>query len=98
MGGGLDDLTTYYLLHRHSFGMDKTPVGGCILYAVSCGLSDDDLVNRHDLLLRASGKEPDVEEDDEDEAGEEAELAEEEEVRSGSQVRLKPWQQRTRKN
>jgi adenine-specific DNA methylase len=33
---GLDDVTTYYLLHRHDFGMDDAPVGACILYAISC--------------------------------------------------------------
>ena len=25
---GLDDVTTYYLLHRHDFGMEEAPVGG----------------------------------------------------------------------
>ena len=36
---GLDDITTYYLLHRDSFGLNDAPVGACILYAISCGLS-----------------------------------------------------------
>ena len=31
---GLDDMTTYYLLHRHDFGMEKAPAGACILYAL----------------------------------------------------------------
>ena len=31
---GLDDVTTYYLLHRHDFGMNDAPAGPCILYAV----------------------------------------------------------------
>jgi putative DNA methylase len=31
---GLDDVTTYYLLHRAYFGMDRVPVGPCILYAI----------------------------------------------------------------
>ena len=52
---GLDDVTTYYLLHRHDFGMDEAPVGGCILYALSCNLSDSALVNQYDLLAQ-SGK------------------------------------------
>ena len=30
---GLDDVTTYYLLHRNDFGLEDAPVGGCILYA-----------------------------------------------------------------
>src|SRR5262249_18454075 len=34
----LDEPTAYYLLHRHDFGMEETPAGTCILYAVSCGL------------------------------------------------------------
>ena len=37
---GLDDVTTYYLLHRYDFGLDSAPIGPCILYAVSCSLSD----------------------------------------------------------
>src|SRR6266516_4862008 len=37
---GLDDVTTYYLLHRYNFGMESAPIGPCILYAVSCNLSD----------------------------------------------------------
>ncbi len=91
---GLDDLTTYYLLHRHDFGMNDAPVGACILYAVSCGLSDAALVDRHDLLLRTGGKAAaDTEEGDEDEGGTE----EGEEAGSGSRVKLKPWSQRKRK-
>ena len=52
---GLDDVTTYYLLHRNDFGLDDAPVGACILYAVSCGLSDADLADEHDLLVRTGG-------------------------------------------
>jgi len=47
---GLDDVTTYYLLHRHDFGMAEAPAGAAILYAISCNLSDRDLVDRYDLL------------------------------------------------
>ena len=50
---GLDDVTTYYLLHRHDFGLDDAPVGGCILYAMSCNLSDSALVNQHDMLAQS---------------------------------------------
>ena len=50
---GLDDVTTYYLLHRHDFGMAEAPIGGCILYALSCNLSDSALVSQHDLLVQA---------------------------------------------
>jgi adenine-specific DNA methylase len=53
---GLDDVTTYYLLHRHDFGMDDAPIGVCILYAISCGLSDHDLADRHEILQRTGGQ------------------------------------------
>ena len=53
---GLDNVTTYYLLHRHDFGMNDAPAGPCILYAVSCGLSDKDLADRYDLLARGAEK------------------------------------------
>jgi hypothetical protein len=85
---GLDGVTTYYLLHRHDFGLNDAPAGPCILYAVSCGLSDKDLADRYDLLARRGGKEPEEPEDGEDEGGE----AEEE--GSGSVFRLKAWHQR----
>ncbi len=62
---GLDDVTTYYLLHRYNFGMASVPIGPCILYAVSCGLSDHALINRCDLLAKTGGQEA---EDDEDES------------------------------
>ena len=51
---GLDDVTTYYLLHRHDFGMEEALVGGCILYALSCNLSDSSLVGQHDLLAQGA--------------------------------------------
>ena len=50
---GLDDVTTYYLLHRKDFGLDKAPIGACILYALSCNLSDRELTDRLDILARA---------------------------------------------
>jgi adenine-specific DNA methylase len=49
---GLDDVTTYYLLHRHDFGMAEAPAGAAILYALSCNVSDRDLVDRHHLLTK----------------------------------------------
>jgi len=52
--GELDDLTTYYLLHRNDFGLSAAPAGACILYALSCNLSDSDLAGRLDLLVRGS--------------------------------------------
>ena len=87
---GLDDVTTYYLLHRHDFGMRDAPVGGCILYALSCNLSDSALVNQHDLLAQSgAGGTADALE---------AEDAEETESGGGAKVKLKPWQRRERRN
>ena len=51
----LDDVTAYYLLHRHDFGLADAPVGGCILYAISCGLSDKELADTWDILSRTGG-------------------------------------------
>jgi len=87
---GLDDVTSYYLLHRHDFGLEEAPAGTCILYALSCGLSDRDLADQYDLLVRTGGKD---EAEAEDEA-EEVEGEEEGSKGSGSRVKLKPWQQR----
>ncbi len=92
---GLDDVTTYYLLHRHDFGMDDTPVGACILYAISCGLSDRDLIDRFDLLVRAGGQRDGVEPDEEEDTGEDGDEREE---GTGSKVRLKPWRNRRQRN
>ena len=88
---GLDNITTYYLLHRHDFGMNDAPAGPCILYAVSCGLSDKDLADRYDLLARRGGKEQEEHEEAEEEG-------EEEEEGSGSSFRLKAWNQRKHPN
>ncbi len=93
--GGLDDVTTYYILHRDSFGMAETPIGGCILYAMSCGLSDAELADRYEILARTGGK-TEVVEDDEDEDGAEEDEAPESEG-TGSKVRLRRWDQRKRK-
>jgi adenine-specific DNA methylase len=90
---GLDDVTTYYLLHRHDFGFEDVPAGACILYAVSCGLSDRELVDQYDLLVRTGGQEPDEEDEEETTAEENGGIKE----GTGSKVRLKPWQKRLRK-
>ena len=87
---GLDDVTTYYLLHRNDFKMKDAPVGACILYALSCNLSDAALVNQHDLLSQAgrgsADDAPETEDDDEAESG------------AGAKVKLKPWHRRQRRN
>ena len=91
---GLDDVTTYYLLHRNDFDMGEAPVGGCILYALSCNLSDAALVNQHDLLAkgrkRGAGEavaQDGIEEEEEESGG-----------RGGAKVKLKPWNRRTGRN
>ncbi len=89
---GLDDVTTYYLLHRHDFGMVEAPVGGCILYALSCNLSDSVLVQNYDLLVQ-SGKGTSV--DEEDEAGAMEDVAD---SGGGAKVKLKAWNRRTGRN
>ena len=91
---GLDDVTNYYLLHRHAFGMRDAPVGGCILYALSCNLSDSALVSQHDLLVNSGGasipdepEEETNEEDDNDGGG-----------GGGAKVKLKAWDRRRGRN
>lgn len=58
----LDGVTTYYLLHRNDFGLEKAPAGACILYMLSCGVPDRDLVERNGLLVRPGGRAEDAEE------------------------------------
>ena len=95
---GLDNVTTYYLLHRHDFGMQEAPVGGCILYALSCNLSDTALVNQHDLLAKSGrGRGSDeLEADLLAQAGDPPEDAEE--TGGGARVKLKPWNRRKGRN
>ncbi len=94
MGGmkavsGLDDVTTYYLLHRYDFRMEKAPIGAVILYAISCGLSDTTLTHQWDLLTSTgSARDDDEQEPDEDV---------EEDSAKGDTVHLKAWRQRTSK-
>ena len=91
---GLDDLTTYYLLHRNDFGLEDAPVGGCILYALSCNLSDSALVNQHDLLVQSkNGAAPG---DTDDDAAGDGESDDASESGGGAKVKLKPWNRRQR--
>ena len=90
---GLDDVTTYYLLHRNDFGLEDAPVGGCILYALSCNLSDSALVNLHDLLVQP--KNDSTANELEDGASEDADEGDDSgEGGSGAKVKLKPWHRR----
>jgi adenine-specific DNA methylase len=87
----LDEVTAYYLLHRHDFGMDEAPAGACILYAVSCGLSDRELSTNWDLITfkgLVSGGEGDEEDASDDESGPE----------TSGKIRLKAWAQRKGKS
>jgi len=93
---GLDDVTTYYLLHRKDFGLEDAPIGACILYAVSCGLSDSALADDHEILLRTGGIESEEEEEEPQTTWAEGEPEAEE--GTGSKVRLRPWNQRKRRS
>jgi putative DNA methylase len=94
----LDDVTLYYLLHRHDFGLVEAPVGASILYAQSCNLRDRDVVDRHDLLAYGKGKAAVEETDDAAAEGAEEDDEEEAEATSGSMVKLKRWDQRKGNN
>jgi hypothetical protein len=77
--------------------MAEAPIGACILYALSCGLSDADLADRFEILVRSSGN-ADTTEVEEDVEHDEAEGEEEPENEgTGSKVRLRRWDQRKRK-
>ena len=88
----LDEPTAYYLLHRHDFGMDEAPAGACILYAISCGVSDKELSDTWDLIGFTKGKAADDEEPEEPDT--DAESDDETEDDSGNKVKLKTWAQR----
>jgi adenine-specific DNA methylase len=94
---GLDDVTTYYLLHRHDFGFDEAPVGACILYAVSCGLSDRELSDQYDLVSRAGGDGSSGEFEEADGSAEDKD-DEPAERSSGSALKLRAWNQRKAKD
>jgi putative DNA methylase len=85
----LDDVTTYYLLHRHDFGFEEAPAGACILYAISCGLSDRELVDRYDLLTTVGKPRAKANHGDQESEYEES---------SGSTLRLKGWKERKNPN
>jgi hypothetical protein len=93
----LDEVTAYYLLHRHDFRMDEAPIGACILYAVSCGLSDAELCNTWDILARVGGNQT-AEDEDSEESEDDGEAEPEADASGGSKVRLKTWAQRKAKS
>jgi len=85
----LDDVTTYYLLHRHDFGLQEAPAGPCILYAVSCGLSERELADQYELLARGGSTDAD-EDESPPETDEDADAA----ATGGGRFRLKAWNAR----
>jgi putative DNA methylase len=90
----LDDVTTYYLLHRSDFGLKEAPAGPCILYALSCGLSERTLVDQYGLLARGkTGGAADLDATGADEDEDEAEDA----SGGGGKLKLKPWKARTQR-
>ncbi|MBF0565080.1 MAG: DUF1156 domain-containing protein [Nitrospirae bacterium] len=91
----LDEPTAYYLLHRHDFGLDEAPAGACILYAISCGLSDRELATTWNILAFTKGKSVDEEQEEAD-VDAEADLDSDED--SGSKLKLKTWAQRKGKS
>ena len=88
----MDAPTAYYLLHRHDFGVEEAPAGTCILYAVSCGLSDRDLETTWNLISRTGSKVSSNDDDDEEEADPDSDVDTSSD--SGSKVKLKTWAQR----
>jgi len=93
----LDEVTAYYLLHRHDFGMDDAPVGACILYATACGLSDSELERTWDILS-GSGKNAASLDDTDDVDSEGDTDADADSGSSGSKIKLKDWSQRKGKS
>ena len=87
----LDDITTYYLLHRHDFGLTEAPAGPCILYAVSCSLSERELVDQYEVLAKSgSASEPiDDESGEADDDGEDSGSS-----GGGGKFKLKAWNAR----
>ena len=92
----MDAPTSYYLLHRHDFGMEEAPTGACILYATACGLSDRDLEVTWDILSRTGGSSSNTDEDEE--ADPDAKADADSSSDSGSKVKLRTWAQRKSKN
>jgi adenine-specific DNA methylase len=90
----LDSVTSYYLLHRNDFGFEKAPAGACILYAVSCGLSDAELERTWNLVKVKGSVVPEPEEGEDEVADEEGGAPEE---ASGGEFILRTWKERKEK-
>ncbi len=92
----LDDVTAYYLLHRHDFGLDDAPVGACILYATACNLSDTELERTWGVLARPGREAPALGQEDSEETDRNEGAADE--ASNRSKVKLKAWTQRRAKS
>jgi len=89
----LDEPTAYYLLHRNDFGLADTPVGTVILYAVSVGLSDRELSDTWDLIVKSRDDAP-AGEDPEDETSDDSSDDGDQGAGTGSTVKLRSWAER----
>ena len=98
--GGLDDVTTYYLLHRNGFGVADAPIGACILCALPYNISDRDLTDRFDILPRSGGSSSGVSEDEiiGNDMDAETEAMEDGTGSQGNMAKLKPCRRRTSKS
>ncbi len=93
-------LNPSYLLHRHNFGIEEAPIGGCILYTLFCNLSDSALVSQHDLLAQVGkgNASIELEEDLSTRAADTDDDIDETSGGGGAKVKLKSWQRRQGRN
>jgi adenine-specific DNA methylase len=97
----LDGPTAYYLLHRNFFGMKKAPTGACVLYAMACGLSDQELEKDYRLVTRSgssSSSNDDYDEDSDEEDYAETGDIPAAELQGRDKLTLLSWSRRTHKN
>ncbi|MBS0160918.1 MAG: DUF1156 domain-containing protein, partial [Nitrospira sp.] len=87
----LDDITTYYLLHRHDFGLKEAPAGPCILYAVSCSMSERELVDQYEVLAKSGSAAEQGEAGDEEADGDDEDAGT---SGGGGKFKLKTWSAR----
>jgi hypothetical protein len=94
----LDDITTYYLLHRYDFGLKEAPASSCILYAISCNLSERELISQYDILAKSNNalRSDSVTDSDTDNDNDQGEAEENSDASSGgsSKFKLKKWNAR----
>jgi hypothetical protein len=78
--------------------MDEAPAGACILYAISCGISDKELAGTWDLIGFTKGniatEDTEISEDEDSVSSVDSVADPDAEEDSGSKVKLKTWAQR----